>query len=595
MALFLGSNEIRPNRLNEKKDENYHARFARWCLNSMNDYSYQSFITKTLVNWSFFKGGDGQWIFDEDLESFFLDESGDVRNRLKMVENIIKPMVLQYVGNAVRMNYTAKAVATSDFAINKRDKELARVKFFEKIAQRMPELDSLIRDRVPLGANEIETEEIFENSWIDDYEDDINNLLKYVSNEIDMDELKVRITKHLAISGMGIYKGYEQNGRYLADDIDPLFFIRDLSAKKPDLSDSEYMGEWYFMDIPTLFEKFQNISVRNRLLLERYSQQNPLNGTRRVVNNFYNNTGSKVPVYEIYWKDVEEQEYGWIKDEYGYPFFTRINHEDSEYKTKDLIKPPTDAHKDVLKGGKKSAKIYVDVLRYCIFVPREEVGTESDDVVLESGVVPYQEKYAFDPSNVDFPYKVYTWSYDKGEVMSPIDDAINPQRFINRLKSIAESQINNARGSGSVIAKDAVDPRDGEENVVRSMNKSKPIFVDTTRTGSVQNTIGQYGGGIDQGVMGIFGIIRETHASIQNTTGINEAMTGTSGGGDALVGVLQSQIDRGSLVQEPFYWALTSIISFLSEREFMLIILEDSLYLLEIRVCKILSLLKILS
>ena len=37
-------------------------------------------------------------------------------------------------------------------------------------------------------------------------------------------------------------------------------------------------------------------------------------------------------------------------------------------------------------------------------------------------------------------------------------------------------------------------------------------------------------------------------------------MTGTQGGSDVLVGVIEAQIQRGSLVQEPFYWALTSIL-----------------------------------
>ena len=93
--------------------------------------------------------------------------------------------------------------------------------------------------------------------------------------------------------------------------------------------------------------------------------------------------------------------------------------------------------------------------------------------MLEHGVMPYQEKYWFDPSNVEFPFKCFTWSYDKGEILSPLDDAINPQRFMNRVLSIAESHINNMRGTGTVIAKNAIDPRDGEETIQRNINKSK--------------------------------------------------------------------------------------------------------------------------
>jgi hypothetical protein len=58
----------------------------------------------------------------------------------------------------------------------------------------------------------------------------------------------------------------------------------------------------------------------------------------------------------------------------------------------------------------------------------------------------------------------------------------------------------------------------------------------------------------------LFDVINSIQTSIQDVTGVNEAMTGTQGASDALVGVVQAQIQRGSLVQEPFYWALTSIL-----------------------------------
>lgn len=559
MPLFINTSTTRPSRLNDEKDEAYHVQYARWALQSMNHPLHRKFVTKTLTNWSFYKGGDGQWIFEEDLESFFLDESGDVRNRLKIAKNLIRPMVEQYVGNAVRFSFNAEARATSDFAINKREEELGRLQFFEQAGQAIPELNEAIRDRIPLGETPAETEEMFINAWVDDYEEDINLLIEFIVNEINLDEIKVQATKHMAISGMGIYKGFEQNGRYLGEATDPLFYFWDLSARKPDLSDSEYMGEWCYMDAPSIFEKYQNLSKEERQAIERYSQNESIE-IHRMVHTHYTVSGSKIPVYEVYWRDMEEQEYGYVEDPYGYPYFTRINHEESKYTDKDLIEPPTDAHKKIL-GGKNKEKIYVDILRYCVFIPKEEIGVQGmEDIVLEWGEMAYQEKQAIDPSSVDFPYKVYTWSYDKGEVMSPLDDAIQPQRFVNRLLSVAESHINNSRGSGTIIAKDAVDPRDGEEGVMRNINKSKPIFVDTARTGSVQNSVGTYGSTIGQGTMALFNIIGEMQTSIQDTTGVNEAMTGTQGGSDALVGVIQSQIQRGSLVQEPFYWALSSIL-----------------------------------
>jgi len=236
-----------------------------------------------------------------------------------------------------------------------------------------------------------------------------------------------------------------------------------------------------------------------------------------------------------------------------------INDSDSSYKDKDLIEPQTEAHKEEL-GKKKKHTIYVDVMRYAIMIPAEELGSADGDIILEYGILPYQEKNLYEPSNVKFPYKCYTWVYDRGEILTPLDDVIDPQRFLNRTLSVVESQMSNMRGTGTVLSKSAVDDRDGEADVMRNINASKPIFVDTDRVGSVQNAIGTYGTNIGQGTLQMFQAVQTIQQSIQDVTGVNEAMTGTQGGSDMLVGVVEAQIQRGSLVQEPFYWALTSIL-----------------------------------
>ena len=553
------NNRLRPNKLQGKKDRKYHSDYAKFCLSTMDNYTYRTYINKCLINWSFFKGGDGQWIFDEDIESFFLDESGDVRNRLKWTKNVVKPMVQQYVGNAIRLAYDATANCISDFVINKRESDLSELKGFEQMAKQFPFFEDIIKEKLPIEDTEIETEELFQNAWVENYEEDINNLLRYISEEVNFEELKVQITRNLSLCGLGIYKGYEDNDNYRAESINPLFFGWDMSAVKPDLSDSEYMFEWYYMDSPSIFERYQDLSKKEREAIENYAHTNTNNSMHKFVNNVYTIPGSKIPVYEVYWKDIEKREYGWVMDEYGYPYYTMINDDDSKYTDKDLIEPPTEDHKDRMKGKKKHS-IYVDILRFCTIIPQEEIGNGMGDIVLDYGVVPYQEKNLYDPANVKFPYKCYTWVYDRGEILTPLDDVIDPQRFLNRTLSVVESQMTNMRGTGTVISKSAVDDRDAESDVVRNINSSKPIFVDTDRVGSVQNAIGTYGTNIGAGTLQMFQVIQSVQQSIQDVTGVNEAMTGTKGGNDVLVGVIEAQIQRGSLIQEPFYWALTSIL-----------------------------------
>ena len=91
MLHYITSKQSRPERLTENKDEKYHLDFARFIVSHSNNTYHQSRISRIIVNKAFYKGN--QWIFKEDLEPFLMDESGDVRNRIKFVQNYIRPKV----------------------------------------------------------------------------------------------------------------------------------------------------------------------------------------------------------------------------------------------------------------------------------------------------------------------------------------------------------------------------------------------------------------------------------------------------------------------------------------------------------------------
>ena len=111
------------------------------------------------------------------------DESGEARNRIRFTQNLIRPTVKQYVGNAIRMNYTARAKAYSHFAINRRERELTRAKFAHAVIGIAPEFEGAIRQSFPIGKDEAETEAIFENTWQDKFEKTMNeNIILYVKN-----------------------------------------------------------------------------------------------------------------------------------------------------------------------------------------------------------------------------------------------------------------------------------------------------------------------------------------------------------------------------------------------------------------------------
>jgi len=557
---MFNTNQNRPDRITSKKDEDYHRQMGKYCLNTIDNNTYRAYIQKCLINYSFYKGGDGQWIFEDDTVGFFLDESGDMRNRLKWAKNIVKPMVKQFIGNAIRLSFDAEAECISPFIINKREQELKRIQGFEQVSKMSPYFKDIIKENVPVGDTEIETVEIFENSFVEDYVQDVNNLIEYISTEIDIaGKIKRQLARSMALYGMGIYKGFEFNGDYQGKAVMPTFFGWDLSAQEPDLTDAEFMFEWGYFDTPSIFERYPKLNQIQREQIEKYGSEKSVQSLHKVINNVMVHTGGKVPVYEVYWKDFEKKEAGYVLDEFGYPFYVYINSENSDYTDKDLIEPPTEEAKKRL-GDKKKEVVYDSITRYVIMISGSEIASSEGDIVLEYGIQPYQEKYLRKPSKSFFPYKCDTWDYEFGEILTPLDDVIDPQRFLNRTMSIVESHLSNMRGTGTIISKSAVDDRDGEADYLRSMNASKPIFVDTDRVGSVQNAVGAYGTNIGSGTLQMFQVIKEVQQSIQDVTGVNEAMTGTQGGADVLVGVIEAQIQRGSLVQEPFYASLTSIL-----------------------------------
>lgn len=551
----------RPNRLLDKKDELYHSKYGRWILNQVFNTQYRKFQAKYALNWEFFKGGAGQWVLEEDLESFFLDDTGGVRNRIRISQNLIKPMVKQFEGNAIRMDFNARAEGVNNDAVNRMEKMLDKMHFFHQVEAADPDMSRVIRDNVPLGETFQDTEELVRANPQDIIKEQVNALLKAMKRDVDAEEVKVRLARYLALSGMGIYKGRHYNGKYVGECVIPGSFIFDTGARKPDLSDGGFMGEWMFYDVPTLFERYQKLTHDQRRDIEGTAVQESTGTYQKMYNSMFNIGVNRIPVYELYWKDFSEDEYGWIRDENDYIVFERINSDHTNYTKADLVNIE-DLNEEQLSQskGKVSEMIYVDHLRYCTFIAKEDISTQenTEDIVLEYGILPYAERYNYAPDSVKWPYKVYTWAYENGEVLSPIDDAIDPQRMINRMTSVQESHVNSSHGSGAIIAREAIDD---EANVISDMNQSKPIVVEAAAMGGVQNSVGAYTSNLGKDSPAVASIINQMKIAMQDMTGINEAMTGTMGGSDKLVGVMQEQINRGTILQEPFYFALTRIMT----------------------------------
>jgi hypothetical protein len=200
--------------------------------------------------------------------------------------------------------------------------------------------------------------------------------------------------------------------------------------------------------------------------------------------------------------------------------------------------------------------------RYCVFIPQEylsasKFGGRTKDIVLEYGMLPYQEPDLYKPTNMLPPYKVGTWSYLNGRVLSPVDVVINPQRMINRFLSVMENQINNSGGAGIVFDKDLTG-NTPEDEIRIKVARGESIGVNAKGRG-VQNIFGRYDSTPKESIIAFSQLIESFKLGIEQVTGMNEAIKGESNNPDQLVGVMQLMIHRGSVIQTPFYKAIMDL------------------------------------
>jgi len=567
--MYLYSSLRKPSKLATKKDDKYHLDMAKSYLSSVNTTMHQEFIIRCMVNWCFYKGN--QWIFSEDLESFMMDESGSFRNRIKIVQNIVRPIVEYYRGNTIRMDYTPRARAMSRNAINRRESELAEMLTMSNFANKMPPaIQTAFKQKYAIGGNAAETERMFNNKYIDEYEEDINAFQEKISEDNDFEDLKNRLIAPVALDGVGVLKECEWAGKQVWDIQNSWYWFFDHAAQKPDLSDSEFMGDWE-AELPVeMFEKYSNLSSTERKMLEEASRDN--SPYRSAYNNDYglhnlfsfsSQLGGRIPKYNVFWKDGFFSEYAFVEDQFGDTIFTKINDKDSIYTDKDIVPPPNEkllmqvVKSKAWNNSKKSARIFTDSLHYCRFVPAECIGASPDsgyDIILEYGEYPYSKEEGYGAGNVQFPYKCYCWMYDKGEISSPVDAIIDPQRLLNRMLSVGESQINNSRGSGTVLDADMIDAQDGEEEVLKKMNMSQPVLVNAK--GNLNNSIGQYDSTVKSGTFALFNVATNVERIAQSMIGGGQALMGGGGAIRATAGVNDANINQGTLMQEPVFYCV---------------------------------------
>lgn len=574
MLGYISAPYPKPNRITDKKDEKYHRDYGKYCVSNSYSVVYAQWLKKFAINKRFYSGR--QWEHEEDLETFLKDVDGNTRNRIQVVFNTIRPLVEQYRGNGNILRLGATCKSSSPLSITRKEQALAEALFRFEVAEQSDSFRDAMNDP-NIGETEEETTEIFENTYTDEYAESMNSLLRYSSLRNDFKGKQIITAKDMALSGLAVMEGFEYNQHLCFDRVDPNEFFWDTSAKLPDLSDSEFMGRAY-MAMPTeIYEQYQ-VSKDDKKKIETFITNNSssVNTYNSEIDNLNRRNGyseNRIPVYRVYWRDTDVYEFGYVQSEFDdYKVLVRLDATDEDgnlkYKESDLVEPPQNKIGKKYFKGKKKARLTVDTLRYCVFTPADVIASgqndavkskeKVEDIVYDYGVFEHQEVTQEDWRSVKFPFKCYTWGYVDGEVLSPVDDAISPQRFINRVLSVAENQINNSAGSNIIVDKASIDPQDGEEGVMRNINNGRVLTMNSRGLG-IPNTVGTYDATPKAGTYALFDIIPTMKGIIDQTTGVNEALRGESMGSDQLVGVTNSLIQRGSLMQEPFYHGISKL------------------------------------
>jgi hypothetical protein len=562
---------IRPNRItgiDGKKNEEYDLAWANYIVSRIFDWRLTFFRTKTDTNWMFLLSNyqmKWQWMLDEDIDTFLNDESGQPNGRVRWQDNIMAPVLRQYVGNAIRTSFEYRAEPLSESIQQKRDEEMSKMMVISQIAQEMGGLfKDILQDQFPIGEGPEDAERLFDGYYFDTLTRDVNNLIKVVADRNDINgKLKKWLTKQLCASGLCVAFNKEHFGHQVFDGLDSRYFFWDISAQKDDLSDSMYMGHKAFLDPTYIYEKYPELTVLQREEIEKIaSYQN--NGDQFDNGLWTGDQTGRVSTYYAFWRDIEEHEYGVVSDEMGNELFVRINYEGGKYEDKDLIVATDEKYQKILSQGsgknrrnKKKRKFNADVIRYCVFVydiSSSAFGEDNDmaPIVLESGIMPYQETTSLDPSSAKFPYSVQTFEYWNGMVVSPLDSMIDPQRMINRFWSAQEHQINRAVPPVTLIDSGIIDEEEGEEGLRRNIRNGDPVLVNGKF--GLNNAIANIPGTRLDGFEYLSAAIGQVKSAALAITGVNEQMLGT--GSLELVRNNQAMINRGTLIQEDFYFSL---------------------------------------
>jgi hypothetical protein len=543
--------EERPNIMtpDSKKDRDYDRRSARYFL-SRNEYSYiNDFRLRYSVNKRY---AEGNYWPVEDIQTFLQDRSGKARNRVMLSQNVFRPIIEQHRASVLNMSINATAEATTTRAKTRKEEALGKMKVLSQQAQMGAYASELLQGTYAVDESEEATEAAFHNYYQDCVVKAINDMIDISAQRNRFKEMAVNYAYDMDVGGLvGSLCTVHQNTLFW-QRLDPMDIIWDTTCKLNDFTDAEFVAAAVEMSLEAIGERHNPPEDQMRSMAD-------------VIRTAYGNQGApvgrrKLPVHYVYYQDVTYKERGYIKNQFGEPELVEID--GVGYTDDDLMEVPEFAREEF--GNKKKRREIVEVIRYCVLVPREyilsaEVGkNDRGDWVLESGEYPLQEEDWFDTSITRFPIKLSAWCNSGGRVIAPLSDAVSSQRLLNQVLVTFSGLLAMTGGSGSVISSRGLDPNYPEDKVHMGMKDGETIILDDKGRG-ISNVIGRYDNTPQQGLYNLLQIVPFLSNSTKEMTSSTDAIRGQQQGADQAVGVTKMMIDRGIIMQQPILYSISML------------------------------------
>lgn len=554
MSFFPMMPEIRPNRMvpKGKKDENYHRLNGRYCVSAANTGVMDRMHAKMAAAE---RAYNDQIMTPEDVDTFQLDQSKNTRNRIMFVFNMMKPLVEQHRGTMLKSKFNASIKPVTHRTRSRKQVALAHQLLAHQDSMTSRDMKHIMGKRYNLGDSLLETMGMFENQFQDEYMDAMNHMVRRAADiAFEGDDSGMEMMQYL-FSGVtcGMFR---PEGSFLRwRSFSPRNLIWDTSSERLDFADAAWMGMRTPMDLTDIAETFPTVSRDTLAYVE--DQIRLYSGYSNVASNSFpqQQFNNKLQVHSVYWKDVAWSEFGYINGLGGVPTLVKVGYDEGDgkppkYTKNDLIAPPdNEENRELFKGQRTRSSTY-ECTRFCDFVPWEYIMGPSRDVsggrpedlpdlVLDWGLYDLQAYNPFDPMKTANPIRAYRYAVADGEIVTPVQATIDPNRFAIRILSAIEGQMNNSGSKGMGLDTDMLHPGMSPDVAETRMKEGGMIHLQMQGKGVAQafapydNTPGQGTYAMLGMVSAIDNLVRTvngTPAAIQEpqknqTTGVTEMVT----------------------------------------------------------------------